>query len=242
MHLMHEAARTSIPLLLVLPIVLVPTFFTTTITAKQSDALFAQAKLFSRQSSTWVYHYAKGHPTAQQRKPPSKADCLECDESALMLHEHSTIVVHALHYRSRALAKRSLSPSFPKINDLIWNQMGLINNVSAMTSYIYAQFYKEMTVVWAKREKWVGPAVHVLIFTCGAIKLRFEIMATERHLSMQIMRDLVQDFARTMLHVTKSVVLASYRLIALTAFAILFVTLQIVQNASPKNLITPPLI
>lgn len=241
MQLMHETARTSIPLLLLLRIVLVPTFFATAIAAEQPDTFLAQPTRISRQSSTRVCPYAAGRPTAQQRKLLGKTDCLKHDESALMLHQHATNAVHGLQYRSQSLAERSLSPSFPTINDLIWNQMGVINNVSAMTSYIYAQFYREMTVVWANRGQWLGPAAHVLIFTCGAIKLRFEIMATERPLSMQIMRDLVQDFARIMLHVTKSVVLASYRLIFVTAFAILFVTLQIMQSYSPENLITPPL-
>ena len=241
MQLMHEAARTSIPLLLILPIVLVPTLFATAIAAEQPDTFLAQPKRISRQSSTRVCPYATGRPTASQRKLPAKTDCSKHDESALMLHQKSTRVVHGLRNRSQSLAERSMPPSFPTINDLIWNQMSVINNVSAMTSYIYAQFYRDMTVVWAKREQWVGPAVHVLIFTCGAIKLRFEIMATERPLPMHIMRDLVLDFARTMIHVTKSVVLASYRLIAVTAFAILFVTLQIMQNYSPKDLITPPL-
>lgn len=241
-QLMEKAARTSIPLLLLLPIVFVPKFFATAVAAEQSDTFPAESKRISRQFSTSLLPYAEGRQIAQQRKLPSKIHCFEHDENYFMLHQHSTNIRRGLQYQSRALTERSLSPSFPTISGLIWDQVGVISNVSAVTSYIYDHFYQTMTVVWANREHWVGPAVHALIVTCGAIKLTFQIVATERPVSMHILRDLVQDFARTMLHVIKSVVLASYRLVAISAFAILFVTLQIMQNSSPKDLITPPLV
>ena len=79
-----------------------------------------------------------------------------------------------------------------------------------------------------------------MVFSCGAIKLTLEIMASERPVSPQMIQDFVVDFARMMVHVTNRVIIASLTGVALTALAIFIITLRIMENHSQQDLVTRP--
>ena len=234
----YKAARTLTSLVLILPIVLI--LLAKCIAADQVETLRAHAKCISpesRQSSYRISPDLGGLSSTQCCNPPGKTDCSKYEKSALMLSQHFPRSNDGLQYQSPTPAKRGIISNLAiSISDLV-----VVSNTSALTSFIYTQFYRNMTLLWTNREQWIGPAVRIIIFSCGAIKLTLEIMAAERPVSWQMLQDFVNDFARMMIHVTKHVVIASLTGVALTALGIFFITLQIMENQSREDLLTRPL-
>lgn len=164
----------------------------------------------------------------------------EHDKNAPGLFRRYTPSEHSSQSLSQSLTERSRISDVLVVGHLIWEQMKIALDVSSVASYANTQFYTNVTAKLANRDKWMGTAANVLILSCGAIKLIFAIVAAERPLAWQTVHAFVLEFARMMIHVTRSLTLVSYRVVALTALATYLITLKIVENASQQDLITGP--
>lgn len=223
-------------------LLIVPILFATAIVYDQSATLPARFKRISRHSSTRMCPYLDGCSSAPRHHLPNSIGRPKHEQSALMIPQHSTHLHRNPQSLSVLLPERSLMPNLPTISATIWEQLTVVYNASTLASYTSTRFYKHITVLLANREQWLSPAVHVLIFTCGALKLTFQIMAAERPISVRTLQHFVQDFARMMIHVTKSVVIASFRAVALIALMTLVITLRVMESASREDLVTGPLL
>ena len=228
---MQKTARTFVFLVCVLPITSV------LVTIATADEQLAELPVCSKRN-LWD-------------SPPSNRPCFQgfsttqaCDlqqDASFRVSQRHTYSNRGLQDQSRLLAQRSLMPSIATIGDLIWEEMSVVFNASAMASSITAQFYINITSL-ASRERWLATAVHVFIISCGVLKLMFEVVAAERPISWHAVQDFILEFARMMNHVTKSVVMASYTAVLLTAIASYRVTFWIVENALHQELVTGPTI
>ena len=163
-----------------------------------------------------------------------------CREQGQNAEGHPRVYTSFDHDRqSLSLMERSHMPEFPALGRLIWEQMNVIFNASSIASFVTTQLYTNIALL-VNREQWIGPAAHIFILSCGAIKLIFEVLASERPFTWQIALAFVLDFAKMMIHVTRSITLASYRAVALTALVTYLITLKVVENASHRDLLTGP--
>ena len=148
--LTHEAARTLRSLVLILPII--PILFAITIAADQFETSRAHAEGISRRPSYGMSPHLGGRLAAQSCDPLSKADHSNHEKGALMLSKHFPRSTGGLQYQSPFLAKRGIIPNLAiSITDLT-----VVFNASALTSYIYTQFYENMALLWANRKQWVS--------------------------------------------------------------------------------------
>lgn len=152
MLLRYRAGRTLRSLVLILPIIILPILFATTIAADHFETLRAHATCISRHLSYTMSPYLGGRSAVQCCNPLTKTDCSNLEKGALMLSKHFTRSTSGLQYRSPHPAKRGIISNLAiGISDLT-----VVSNTSASTSYIYTQFYRNMTLLWANREQWVS--------------------------------------------------------------------------------------
>ena len=152
MPLTHRAGRTLRSLVLILPITILPILLATTIAADQFETLRTHAKCIARHSSYGMSPYLGGRSAAQCCNPLSRTDCSNHETGALMHSKDFARSTAGLQYRSPHSAKRGIISNLAiGISDL-----AVLSNTSALTSYIYTQFYTNITLLWANREQWVS--------------------------------------------------------------------------------------
>ena len=150
MLLTYKAARTLRSLVLTLPITSI--LFATTIAADQFETVRAHADCISRHSSHGMSPHLGRLSAAQCCDPLSKTDCSKHRKSALLITQHFTRSTGGLQYQSPSPAKRGI------LSNLAISISGLavVFNTSALTSYMYTQFYRNITLLWLNREQWVS--------------------------------------------------------------------------------------
>ena len=143
---------------------------------------------------------------------------------------------------NQSLTERVQIPGSLSVGQIIWDRFHVVFNNSALASYATTKFYLNIANL-PSREQWVFAAVHILILSCGAMKLTFEVVASERPVSWQTTWAFVLDFVRLMIHISRSVALASYKVVVITAFVTYLVTCYIVEHPSQQpHLITGPVV
>ena len=156
MLLAYKTGRTSRSLVLMLPIA--PILFATAIADDQFETLRAHAKCVSKPSSYGMNPYLGGLSAAQCCDPFSKTDCSEYEENPSMFSQHFTRSPSSLQYQSPPPAKRGIISNLA----IIISDLAVVSNPSALTSYLYTQFYWNMTLVWANREQWVSTSSSII--------------------------------------------------------------------------------
>ena len=150
MLLTYKAARTLGSLVLILPIVSI--LSPTVIIADQFETLRAQPKCISPHPPYEMSPYFGGFSAAQCCNPLSKTVCSKHEKGALAPSQYFTRSPGGLQYQSLPLAKRGIKSNLA----IIIGNLAVVANSSALTSYIYTQFYRNMTLIWANREQWVS--------------------------------------------------------------------------------------
>lgn len=141
----------------------------------------------------------------------------------------------------QALTERFQIPEYWGVGQLNWDQLYVVFNHSALASHATTKFYLDVTNLPIPKQ-WLVPAVHIFILSCGAIKLTFEIVASERRVSWQTAWAFVLDFLKMMILISRRLALASYRVIVITAFVTYLVTLHIIEHDLQPHLITAPVV
>ena len=135
-----------------LPIIPILFATTRTIAADQFETSRARTECILRRPSYGMSPYLGGRLAAQCCNPLSKTDYSNHEKGALMLSKHFPRSTGGLQYQSPLPAKRGITPNLAiSISDL-----AVVFNASALTSYIYTQFYENMALVWANRGQWVS--------------------------------------------------------------------------------------
>ena len=236
---LQKAGRTFMALFSILPVIIAPilaVLFTTTVADAPSEDISAH---FKRN----VMHLPTSCPEAVSMVPTllaSATACREHDQNLLGLSRRHIAFDHSSQSLPGTLTERSQIPYVLAVGHLIWEQMNVVFNASSVASYVNTQFYTNITAIFANRDKWIGPAANIFILSCGAIKLIFEIVAAERPVAWQTVHAFLLEFARLMIHITRSLTLVSYRAVALTALATYLITLKVMENASQRDLVTGP--
>ena len=230
---MQRSARTFAVLVLLLPIT------TTTFAAHIADQA-AALPIGSRRNSVCRNNEALS-PIGNRDLPDNRVS-LKDTERALVVPNYDARSKSSSQAVLWQPSRRSLMPSVPFLRGLFWEEIGIVFNASASTSYLITRFYGNITALLGNCEVWLAPATHILIYSLGAVKLIFDIRARERPISWHLVQDFILEFITMMIHIARSLLIVAYRLVAFTAIATYVITLQIVVNASQRDLVTGPVI
>lgn len=146
-----------------------------------------------------------------------------------------------LHSGDSSLAKRSLAGDLTVMGfRLIWDQADVIVS-STLAYYRTTEYYKNITMLMGTEFSF-GPTVQNHIITYGVFRLTFSVMAG---VVAQIASDIfpngfgqfLQEFAQVMLAITTVVVIATYRILAFSVTASIWITMVIVENANPRDMV-----
>ena len=226
-----KAAGNSVILVLILSIA--PILFTTIVADEDLETLPAR---FDRNARRSLSSDPERSSEVQISNPVDIRRGKDQDHVQTLLRRQRRFD-HGSQSISQSLSERV---QIPAVGQLIWDRFHVVLNNSALASYATTKLYLDITKL-PPREQWLGPAVHIFILSCGAIKLTFEIVTAERRVSWQTAWAFVLDFVNMMIHISRSVALASYRVLVITAFVTYFVTLYIVEHPSQqRHLITGP--
>ena len=235
MTLVDKTARTLLWVLVLQAIV--PTHYATIALDDQSATLPDRSRRMSRHTcrSTAITPYECGS------KAPAPHNFVKQKEYALALSPQHLFNGKDSRGLSVSLAKRSPMGKLPIISNLVWTQLSIVDKASKAASQIYTQFYSNITVL-ASRQQLVSAGAYTVIFGCGAIKLAFEIRASERPISWHVFQDFILDFAKLMLIITGRVMMASFMAVVVTIMGTFIIALHVVEHGSRANLITGPVV
>ena len=226
---------TSVILLLILPIT--PTLLTTIVADNQLETLPTRFNRNARKSLS----SEPEEPSVVPNSKPADIPCGKDQDYVQRLLRRQRKFDHGSQGVDQSPAERVQIPEPLAVGRLIWDQFHVAFNKSGLASYATTKFYVDIAEI-SSPEQWLGAAVHIFILSCGAIKLTFEIVASERPVSWQTAWAFVLDFVKMMTHISRSLALVSYRGIVITAFATYLVTLHIVENALQRHFVTGPVV
>ena len=219
---------------LILPIA--PILFTKVIADDPLETLPAR---LDRNAWKLLLSDAEG-PSAVQSSEPAGIPRRKNRDYVRRLLRRQRGVDHGSPGVNQSLTERVQIPGSLLVGQIIWDRFHVVFNNSALASYTTTKFYMDIAKL-PSREQWVFAAAYSLILSCGAIKLTFEVVASERPVSWQTAWAFVLDFVRLMIHISRSVALASYNVVVITAFVTYLVAFYIFEHpAQQPHLITAP--
>ena len=161
--------------------------------------------------------------------------------SPALIQRHHHILNHLhLHATSPSLAKRSLAGDLIIMGfRLIWEHADVI--VSTYLAHHRTTEYYQKLIIELGTEFSHGATVQNHIITYGAFRLTFSVGAETlaEHFPEGI-EPFIMQFAQTMLLITTHVVIGTYKILAYSAMASIWITMVIVENAPESDLVTPP--
>ena len=182
----------------------------------------------------------------KMRRIRDTVDPANHDLSPALIQRHNYIMDQLrLHSGDSSLAKRSLAGDLTIMGfRLIWDQADVIVS-STLAYYRTTEYYKNITMLMGTEFSF-GPIVQNHIITYGVFRLTFAPMAG---VVAAIASDLaavfpngfgqfLQEFAEVMLAITTVVVIATYRILAFSVTASIWITMVIVENADLRDMVT----
>lgn len=244
-------SNTSFLLLLVASVLLVADMAFGSPTFKIQHKGSIKAHTVSAPSSDNSNRYAVARMTTPERgsrnvrRVRDAADPANHHPSPALIQRHNYIMDHLqLHSDGSPLAKRSLAGDLTVMGfRLIWDQADVIVS-STLAYYHTTEYYKSITMLLSTEFEF-GPTVQNYMITYGVFRLTFQIVANiAAEIASEIAQafpngfgQFIQGFAKEMLTITTTVVIGTYRILAYSAAAAIWLTMVIVENTPGRDMV-----
>ncbi|KAL8823495.1 MAG: hypothetical protein Q9191_005800 [Dirinaria sp. TL-2023a] len=140
-------------------------------------------------------------------------------------HRHNA-VMHQIRHLHPSLTERSIILGLTVAGfELLWQQMDIVF-ATGIEYYRTTDYYQELIKLLPHGEWREGPTTQNIIITYGAFKLGLAAVGFGHELPVGF----VEDFAKLMLTLLKTVIIVAYKIVAYTADWAIWITMQITQG------------